>query len=361
LTINYEGAGFPFKNWGGTFMTEYLYVRIRGCLIGVAVGDALGWPVEFDSLAAIRRKYGFAGVTDFVSVPDGWGAVTDDTQMTLFTVEGLLLAREQGLGSNLQVCTNAMHRAYLRWLMTQGETPITGTPPDEGWLLAIPALHARRAPGSTCLSALRNGRPGTITEPINDSKGCGAVMRAAPAGLHAAVLGRDARWAFELGCRLGALTHGHPSGYLPAGCLAALVCSLVQGMALVLALEQMLEFLQLWPDHEETALVIRRAISLSGEYDPSPDIVELLGEGWVGHEALAIGIYCALAARGDFRFGALLAVNHSGDSDSTGCIAGAICGALHGYEGIPAEWLEQVELSDVIIDLADRFGSVEVS
>ena len=328
---------------------------IRGCLIGLAAGDALGWPVEFDSLDDILQKCGAAGVTDFMETQGGPGAVTDDTQMSLFTAEGLLLARMEGKGADLDTCTESIHRAYLRWLATQGERSRSGTVPDEGWLLAVPGLHARRAPGNSCLSALRSGRRGDMASPINDSKGCGAVMRAAPAGIHAVIMGRDAPWAFELGCRLGALTHGNPSGYLPAGCLAALICSLLQGITLPAALGQMLALLESRPEHEETATALRSAMDLAGGEEPSPECVETLGGGWVGHEAVAISVYAAVAAGGDFTAAVLLSVNHSGDSDSTGCITGAICGALQGYDAIPQNWREQVELSHVINDIARRF------
>jgi ADP-ribosylglycohydrolase len=89
----------------------------------------------------------------------------------------------------------------------------------DGWLIRVEGLHARRAPGMTCLSALRGGTMGTIERPLNDSKGCGGVMRAAPIGLVA----RDEQAAFTLGCEAAAITHGHPSGYYSAGCFAAII------------------------------------------------------------------------------------------------------------------------------------------
>jgi ADP-ribosylglycohydrolase len=80
--------------------------------------------------------------------------------------------------------------------------------------------------------------------------------------------------------------------------------------------------------------------------------IEVLGEGWVAEEALAIGVYCALAAH-DFQQGVLWAVNHGGDSDSTGSIAGNLLGALRGIGAVPTEWRRQVELRDVIEEIAN--------
>ena len=193
--------------------------RFRGCLLGGAVGDALGAPVEFETLSTILDRYGPDGITDYSPAFGRLGAITDDTQMTLFTAEGLLVARDRP-GSDPVVEIN---RAYLRWLATQtdGSDPEPGVD-DDGWLLGEGFLHSRRAPGNTCLSALQRGGMGTTGRPMNDSKGCGGVMRVAPIGL-------VAEDPFRLAADAAALTHGHPSGYLAAGALADLIGELAAG------------------------------------------------------------------------------------------------------------------------------------
>jgi ADP-ribosyl-[dinitrogen reductase] hydrolase len=193
--------------------------RYLGCLLGGAVGDALGGPVEFDSITAIRAKFGPAGVTSYQEAYGRRGAITDDTQMALFTAEGLIRARQRMLDRGVVNVEMVIHRAYLRWLSTQEETgriPRHDFSEQEpsGWLLSQVFLHHRRAPGNTCLMALRAGVPGTPKTPINDSKGCGGVMRVAPVGL------TDADNPFDLGSNAAALTHGHPSGWVSAGALA---------------------------------------------------------------------------------------------------------------------------------------------
>ncbi|HEY7294340.1 MAG TPA: ADP-ribosylglycohydrolase family protein [Dehalococcoidia bacterium] len=322
--------------------------RFHGCLLGGAVGDALGAPIEFFSLAEIHRRLGPAGVTDYLPAYGRRGAITDDTQMTLFTAEGLLRAdnrwREKGIVDRVAM----LHRAYLRWLNTQGGRPPARAAPDDGWLYGLPELHSPRSPGNTCLSALRSGRIGTLDAPINDSKGCGGVMRAAPAGLAHA----DPTAAFALGCDLAAITHGHIDGVLPAGFLAALITVLSRGESLAAATSTARALLQATARHGGTLAAVDAALALAERNAaPAADLAESLGTGWTGDEALAIGLYCALVAR-DFAHGVLLAVNHGGDSDSTGSIAGTILGAALGVGAIPEAWLAGLELREAIEQVA---------
>jgi len=83
------------------------------------------------------------------------------------------------------------------------------------------------------------------------------------------------------------------------------------------------------------------------------DAIHQLGEGWVGDEALAIAVYCVLKYSGDIDNALIAAVNHNGDSNSTGAITGNIIGAQGGFSGIPAKYTEKLELRDLIIEVAD--------
>ena len=187
--------------------------RVRGCLLGGAVGDALGAPVEFQSLAQIRASHGDEGVRELGTAFGTAGAITDDTQMTLFTAEGLLRAHRRFVDKGICHPPSVVEHAYFRWLWTQGDRV-----PDElawvadGWIFDDRRLHSPRAPGNTCVSALRQRvrtrvEQAELPEPLNDSKGCGGVMRVAPIGLVA-----DAPWDLAKEC--AALTHAHPAGYL---------------------------------------------------------------------------------------------------------------------------------------------------
>ncbi len=326
--------------------------RIRGSLLGGAVGDALGAPIEFMSLAEIRDRFGADGLTDYASAYGRRGAITDDTQMTLFTADGLLRgwvrASERGIGNPLV----AIHRAYYRWLLTQGERPPTAINAGrDGWLFQVEDLHSRRAPGMTCLSALREAEDLLSPEIAkNNSKGCGGVMRVAPIGLFASTIGADDR-VFDMAAEAAALTHGHPTGFLAAGYLAVMIAAILRGEDVAGGMEAADIYLQSKDGRGEVQRAVDTARELAARGRPSPEDIENLGGGWVAEEALAIAVCAALVAR-DFTDGVLLAVNHSGDSDSTGAIAGNLLGAQLGVAAIPIAWLDELELRTEIERIA---------
>jgi ADP-ribosylglycohydrolase len=320
--------------------------RIRGCLLGGAVGDALGAAIEFWSADRIARELGPGGPVDPLPAYGHPCPITDDTQMTLFTAEGLLRARSAGADDPVP----AIHRAYLRWLHTQGARSDDPGFEDalDGWLVRIPSLHSARAPGNTCIGGLTGDRPGTIEAPRNDSKGCGGVMRIAPVGL---LLARPA----QVAARACALTHGHTAGWAAGAALAEILADLLAGASLLEAARRVAGDSALAPDEVGSAL--RRAIEAANEGPPTVARVEALGGGWVAEEALAIAVYCALAAP-DPETAIRAAVAHSGDSDSTGSIAGQLCGALGGQAAIPERWAAAVELGEVVLTIAGDLAAV---
>lgn len=335
----------------------------RGCLLGGAVGDALGGSVEFMSRATILEKFGPAGITRYAPVYGRTGAITDDTQMTLFTAEGLLRGHMRSLmRGTIPAYTSVTAHALQRWLITQSERPSTDLyVSQDGWLIQQRELHDRRAPGMTCLSALRK-MPDFSTPASNDSKGCGGVMRVAPIGMFAAGAVNHfeeeefANEVFRLGVENAALTHGHITGQLPAGVLSLVVALILRGSPLDAAINTGLTVLKQQRDHEETSALLEKAISLAVKRPAEPEALASLGEGWVAEEALAISVYCALST-GSFEEGVILAVNHDGDSDSTGAITGNLLGAALGLSAIPAHLLEGLELRGIIEEVADDLAS----
>ncbi|GAA2344357.1 ADP-ribosylglycohydrolase family protein [Streptomyces cuspidosporus] len=364
--------------------------RIRGCLLGGAIGDALGNPIEFLSLSRIRETYGPDGITALVPDSDGvTGRITDDTQMTLFTAEGLIRACARASlkgigGAEIAIVRNA----YLRWLETQTH-PAPPPAREEhdlvrsGWLREQPWLYARRAPGNACLSGLEHDHIPTHSDPLDGtpgpvntgSKGCGTVMRSAPFGL----TGASARDCFELAARCARITHGHPTGSYAAGALAAMIAHLVEGDSMEGSVLRTLELLARYPGHEETSAALRKAVALAAEGEPSAEKTETLGGGWIAEEALAIAVYSALAhatprpglynkgggigydpkwRRTPLQRALLLSVNHSGDSDSTGSICGNLLGAHYGDLRLPPMWLTRIEGRGTIAEVADDFSSV---
>lgn len=325
--------------------------NFTGCLLGGAVGDALGADTEFMSLTNILNKYGTTGVTNYTEFADGIGIFTDDTQMTLFTAEGLLSVNTNATTNNY---VTAVYEAYLRWLITQthsyqGYMQIPSA--ETAGLMAHKELFRLRAPGLTCMGSLKSGVMGTIEQPINHSKGCGGVMRVAPAGL---LFWKNATQAFTIAAKLAAITHSHPSGYLSAGALAAILAFLVHGHSLQEAINQTLPILQQWNNHAETTKAILDAIALY--QTTKPDFIHLakLGEGWVGEEALSIALYCSLHFETDVKNAIILAANHSGDTDSTAAITGNIVGLMNGINAIPTPWQQNLQLADLVVQYGQK-------
>ena len=334
--------------------------RWRGCMVGGGVGDALGAPVEFKSLDEMRAELGPGGVHGYLPAFGRYGAITDDTQMAMFTAEGLLRAYACSAVTGTVDVPSVVGHAYLRWLHTQRESAAIA-PALDGWLVREKALFASRVPGVTVIDALR-ARTSFGERPRNTSKGCGGAMRVAPVGLWCARLDegmspdRIAKHAFELGADTAALTHGHPTGQLAAGYVAALVALLALELPLHDALGRATAILVRRPGHAETMAAVEHARKLAAAGEPRAEYVARLGEGWVAEEAVAIAVYCTLVTA-DFDTGVRLAVNHDGDSDSTGAIAGNLLGTLHGIESIPTRFTNGLELVEVLAGLADDLAT----
>lgn len=322
--------------------------KIRGSLLGGAIGDALGYQIEF------KRTVKEKEVTRF----KGKGIISDDTQMTLFTANALLWRETRGCLRGIAMPeVEAIYLGYKDWLDTQnnkkGENSIC-------WIKEIPELNVPRAPGNTCISALASGIKGTIEKPINNSKGCGSVMRVAPIGLYI----EDENKAGTIAAESSALTHGHPLGIMPSYVLASMISLIVyKDLDILSALKQSIFNLQKKYNifnRKNTKYfinLIEHAVKLSSSNLSDQEAIEELGEGWVAEEALAIAIYSCLKYQNNFEDAVVCSINHGGDSDSTGAITGNIIGAYLGVESIPNYYSENVELKDIILEIADDLAT----
>lgn len=341
---------------------------IRGCLFGGAVGDALGFAVEFVEDYAIFERYGAEGITEYdLDKKTGKALISDDTQMTLFTANGLLVGDTRGCMRGIQGWPRGyVAKSYQDWLFTQncsfGDRPQRGFN-QHSWLCDVPELYARRAPGNTCLSALAEAEQSGyiddyIANPRNNSKGCGGVMRIAPLALNyqMAMDKLDMEAA-----QIAAITHGHSLGYMPAAVLCHIINRIVfpseQKMSLkeiVIEAKNTVEKIFEGDKHlQELIDIMERAIVLSENEADDLENIKALGQGWVAEETLAIAIYCSLKYADDFSRGIIASVNHSGDSDSTGAVTGNILGAMVGYKRIDDKWKNNLECSDIILEIAD--------
>ena len=376
--------------------------KYRGCLLGGAAGDALGYAIEFDREEAIAARYGSRGIRDYQLDERGLAPFSDDTQMTLYTANSLLcslaaLSAQASGGTQdsgsaqassgaptssdapalvsptaLSAWTPAsptlpsptalaayapaqMAQFYVEWMYTQ-VSPYPLTEP-KAWISNLPELFASRAPGITCLNACEAMASGAKV--VNNSKGCGGIMRMAPAGLINTSPGFSGVELQRLGAQLAELTHRHELGWMPAGVFAHIVSLLARNESCSVreAATQALNTLpEAFPNAHylgQLQELLRYTLRLADSDMPDLEAIHALGEGWVAEEALAIGLLCSLRYENDFEGAITSAVNHGGDSDSTGAIAGNIVGAHLGLAGIPQHYLEHLELRDTISKIAD--------
>jgi ADP-ribosylglycohydrolase len=349
-------------------MTGIRSEALQNTLLLGAVGDALGAPVEFMGARIIERTYGLEPPADLAFASPPPAKFTDDTQMTLFMAEGLRRALDCGVARDRKAFRQEMARSLVHWLGTQNRQVFEELDDRDSRLLEVEGLRVPRAPGNTCLTSCRHiydsgprrDHLPDIDRRINDSKGCGAVMRSAPFGLVA----ESAEEAFGWARDAGVLTHCHSSGYLSAAYFAAVIFGLARGQGFDEAMAVADELLTGEEQAEETQEAVagaRRAAS-GGELNVdelvgcdeliSFDAMVGLGQGWVGEEALAIALAVAMgadvASEEGIRQALWLSVRHSGDSDSTGAMVGNLIGAMCAPEAMPERWLAQIEMRQVV-------------
>lgn len=346
--------------------------KARGSLFGGAVGDALGYEVEFSPLTGILSRYGKPGITDYALDAKGIARFSDDTQMTLFTAEGILSAYQADPDASPDEILYHIKQAYLDWFATQTAFQL---PRPESWLTHVRDLWARRAPGNTCLSALSQLEDGHEVD--NNSKGCGGVMRIAPIGIYYAAHKEqfkmhNAKCTMDLVAKTAAgaanITHKHAmSDYSSA--LAALIiyrCILeeetMSRSRLRAITEECLHIAigVTTQNHDSGRFVelMKEAMDLAESDISDFDAIRQLGEGWVAEETIAIALFSVMRHIDSFEHCVVCAVNHDGDSDSTGAVAGNIIGAILGYDAIPDKYKKNLEIAEVILSVADDLAGV---
>ena len=333
-------------------MNDIINSRILGCLTGGAAGDALGYPVEFITYNQIIHKYGENGITSYTKHPSsGKALISDDTQMTLFTAEGLL--KEEGNKRD------NIWKSYLNWYKTQFCLFDDYEGNSDSYLMTQSELFNERAPGVTCMQVLSSHSSGTTDNPVNNSKGCGGVMRVAPI----AFLQCDTNETDGLAAEASAITHGHSLGFLPSALLVHIIHKAIFENSGNRNLKDMVNesIEEIKPQFsacsyfDEMVWIVNKAVSLSENDKTDVENIHDLGGGWVAEETLAIAVYCSVKYQNDFSKALIASVNHSGDSDSTGAVTGNILGAYLGDGAIGDEWKTDLECYDIIKYMAEKF------
>lgn len=304
--------------------------QAEAILFGLALGDALGYPTEFLRLSdlpgrpGIRSKYGPQGIQE----PPTPALYTDDTQMSIALAEGLI---DAGLHADLDTQMNAIGHRFVQWWHS----------PENN-----------RSPGRTCMRAVAMFANGFSWRDsgIAHSKGCGSAMRVGTIGYF---YQHDESRLRQVAESSGIITHGHP---------AAVAASIAAAYLVKLALDgvhprEYLSCVQAFAggisqDFDRVMLHVGQALTLDNE----DQALRLIGEGWVGDEAVGLALYCVMRSPDDYVAGVRRGANTDGDSDSIACIAGGILGARLGLEAIPQAWRERCEHRDELIDLAVRMA-----
>lgn len=322
-----------------------------GSLIGLALGDALGFPTEFHSVASIEAK---TGPWRAMELPTP-AYVTDDTQMTLALGRGLRTAMERG-PLTAATLEGPVREEFIAWWRS----------PDNN-----------RAPGNTCLTACRllsDADLPWVAASQTGSKGCGANMRVAPIGLVPGPTPDQRAGAAQL---QSALTHGHPTALAASDLTAYAVYVLTQGarpaelpvLLRTYALDQRTTYHadwlgDLWQHTQApspTAFIARgwddcltvldRLDAALRAQDPEVDPCVAVGEGWIAEEALVAGLLCFLLFPDEPLTALRRAACSAGDSDSIACLAGAFAGAHLGTSAWPAAWSDRIEYREELLSL----------
>lgn len=313
-----------------------------GSLMGLALGDALGFPTEFNDVPSILAK---CGPWRGMELPKP-AFITDDTQMTLALSRGLRTAMDRGLLGPKRL-ERPLREEFVDWYQS----------PENN-----------RAPGNTCLKAcslLKTGKPWEEASQVH-SKGCGANMRVAPLGLAPGLSDEQRAGAAQL---QSALTHGHPTALAASDLTARAVRLLAEGteptglvgLLRSYAYENRETYHERWlgelwtrgGDATPQAFIARgwdecldaleRLRAALRSPSPETDPCLATGEGWIAEEALAAGLLCFLLFVDDPVTALRRAACTSGDSDSIACLAGAFAGAHLGADAWPAEWTDRIE------------------
>ncbi|MDO5401591.1 MAG: ADP-ribosylglycohydrolase family protein [Eubacteriales bacterium] len=330
----------------------------RGCLLGLAVGDAMGYTVDNRSLEEIREDYGPNGLLGYDLV-NGYADVTSHTQLAAFTCNGLLfgLTRGQMVGK-MAPFIKYIGLAGREWVASQ--RPWGRPQRTYCWLLRKSELCRRHCLDTRMLDTLSRPTLGTLETPVNSFSSPGSITMAIGVGLFYHRDRMNRREMDRLGAEAVALTHGNPLAFLPGAVLAHMISFLLRfpdapmKTAVARSVEAMKEqFGSQYPQAGEVAALVYRAVTYADARNLKPmDVMEHLG-CHTGAGALAGAVYACLISDGDFDRAMIVAANHSGRSAAVGAITGAILGLRLGEEALPEFYIECLEPADVLRELAD--------
>ena len=303
-------------------MNEQKRARFRGCLLGLATGDAVGTAVELSPPGSFEPVTDMLGSGPFDLEPGQW---TDDTSMALCLAESLI---ECGRFDPV----DQLNR-YVRWM-------------DEGHLSSTGKLFDIGISTQAALYRFKQSHEPWCGSTDGDRAGNGSIMRLAAVPMYFA--GKPAE-AIERAADSSRTTHGAVTCVDACRLLAGLIVGALNGEPKDrLLADHYAPVPGYWDDHPLCAEIDAIAAGSYLRMEPP----EIRGSGYVVR-SLEAALW-AFAKSNDFRDGCLLAVNLGEDADTTASVYGQIAGAFYGREGIPAEWLSKLAMADQITNFADR-------
>lgn len=327
--------------------------RCKGCLLGLAVGDAMGYTIDEKSWDQIRESYGPNGLLGY-DVANGCVEVSSYTQLAAYTVNGLLVALTRG---HLEHYMGFITQALRDWLRSQlyyrdPERPLC-------WVSRLPLFRARHCKDSRMRDALRVRTLGTIHRPVNQNATPGGLTCAAAIGMSFNTDRMEPPFIGVLAAQTMALTHGNPETILSAVVLAYATAGILQEPELpleshfrqaVLAMQG--QFRREFPQADTLAETLNAVIDGACQQGFSQQAMENFRCD-TADQCLAGAMYACIACREDFDTGMILAVNHSGRSAAVGAMTGALLGAHLGFQALPEFYLEGLEAAPVLLELAE--------
>ena len=325
----------------------------KGCLLGLAVGDAMGAPVDGKTYGDICQMYGPAGLLGYDSA-NGLAEITSYSQVAMFSANGLLVGAARvrtSADDQLRYITAALKE----WARVQH---LPGAPENRiCWLRQVSQLRRRRCMDPRTLDALTRDVLGSPDAPANQSAGAGTLTAVIPVALFFQPERMDFWELGQLGAKIVALTHGDPMAYLSGAVLAYALAGMIHDPACPME-DQFLHAAQAvttqFPGVASGKLqtLIQNAVTMA--MDPTILSVQAMEklECNTAAQVLAGAVYAVLSGRGDFDASMITAVNHSGKSAAVGAVTGALLGASMGEEALPEFYLDCLDCDHVIRELA---------
>ena len=327
----------------------------RGCLLGMAVGDAMGTPVEAKRYQEICEAYGPKGLRGY-DTANGLADISSYTQIALFACNGLLVSVSRG---HLDAPKGMRYvaQALKEWARVQ-HMPRS---PERRlcWVSRVSQLRRRRIMDARTLDALTREVLGTPGKPANQGAGPGTLPAAVAVGLyfHPDRMGfQEIGW---MGAQAVALTHGDPLAFLSGAVLAYITAGLVHAPECPLE-EQILQagqtvltqFSGAFPQAARLNMMLGDAVRLAKNSEmPRQKVMEQM-ECMTAPQVLCGALYAVLVSGGNLDEAMITAVNHSGKSAAVAALAGAIFGLSQGEEALPEFYMESLEGADRIRELA---------